>query len=387
MAKLTVQDWDTDPANNTDINSINIQGTAPVSNFDDALRNVMAQVKAGLDYKQVLATKTGNYTAVLLDNNAFHTFTGATPTLTLTAAATLGANWHYNGYSSGGPIIIDPNGSETINGATTYTVPQYCEFSVKCDGSAFTCIVNISDRQASTTLASATTTDLNTATSQNVTISGTTTITSFGTATNGLTRYVTASGAFIVTNNANIITVTGADMTTVVGDNFKMVGNGTAWVMSRYTRVSNYAYNTTTATTSGTSKDFTIPSGAKRITVSFSGVSTNGTSGISLQIGAGSAEATGYLNGTVNGAQSTTEFPLTGGSGAAAGVYHGHSLMTLTTSNSWVMSAMISRSDTPVVVSAAGNKTTSGALTIVRVKTTNGTDAFDLGAVTVTAEY
>ena len=52
---------------------------------------------------------------------------------------------------------------------------------------------------------------------------------------------------------------------------------------------------TAVASTSGTSIDFTgIPSWAKRITVMFNGVSTNGTSQQLIQIGSGSVNATGY---------------------------------------------------------------------------------------------
>ena len=47
--------------------------------------------------------------------------------------------------------------------------------------------------------------------------------------------------------------------------------------------------------TSGTAIDFTgIPSWVKRITVMFNGVSTNGTSNLLLQIGAGSVTTSGY---------------------------------------------------------------------------------------------
>lgn len=152
MAKNTVYEWDPVAANNTDIAGINIQGSAAVSNFDNAFRTSMAQIKSGVDYKQVYAVKTGNYTALAIDNNAFHNFTGATPTLSLTAAATLGANWHYDGYSTGGPVIIDPNASELINGATTITVPQYCGFSIKCDGSAFVCVFGTAQTMAQATI-------------------------------------------------------------------------------------------------------------------------------------------------------------------------------------------------------------------------------------------
>lgn len=44
MAKDTVRDWDVTASNNTDIAGIGIQGTNAVSNFDGALRTLMAQV-------------------------------------------------------------------------------------------------------------------------------------------------------------------------------------------------------------------------------------------------------------------------------------------------------------------------------------------------------
>ena len=52
---------------------------------------------------------------------------------------------------------------------------------------------------------------------------------------------------------------------------------------------------TAVASTSGTAITFTgIPSTAKRITVMFNGVSTNGSSDLLLQIGSGSVTTTGY---------------------------------------------------------------------------------------------
>jgi hypothetical protein len=44
MAKTAVTQWDTTAANNTDVGAISIQGTAPVSNFDNAMREMMAQI-------------------------------------------------------------------------------------------------------------------------------------------------------------------------------------------------------------------------------------------------------------------------------------------------------------------------------------------------------
>ena len=90
-------------------------------------------------------TKTDNYTAVAGDLGKLIHFTqiGADKTLTLTAAATLGAGWfcyvRYSGIHSGPTykIIIDPNGSETIDGETTRNMRDGQTFQIVCDGSNF----------------------------------------------------------------------------------------------------------------------------------------------------------------------------------------------------------------------------------------------------------
>lgn len=82
------------------------------------------------------AVKTGNYTVLLADNNAEHRYTAAA-TATLTAAATLGAGWHYTVMADGGAVTIDPNASETINGLTTLVVPNGSSVRIVCDGTNF----------------------------------------------------------------------------------------------------------------------------------------------------------------------------------------------------------------------------------------------------------
>lgn len=84
----------------------------------------------------ILSVKAGNYTAVLLDYGVFLRFT-ATATLSLTAAATLGANWRITVIADGGSVTIDPNGSETINGLTTIMVPNGTTATIICDGTSF----------------------------------------------------------------------------------------------------------------------------------------------------------------------------------------------------------------------------------------------------------
>jgi hypothetical protein len=145
---------------------------------------------------------------------------------------------------------------------------------------------------------------------------------------------------------------------------------------------------TSVVTTSGTAVDFTgIPSWVKRITAMFADVSTNGTSGVSVQIGdSGGIETAGYAAATSNGSSSTTEFPLSGGSGAPPGVLHGVFTLVLVSGNTWSASSVISRTDVAAAFSMAGSKTLSNAIDRVRIRTGNGTDAFDAGLVNILYE-
>ncbi len=150
---------------------------------------------------------------------------------------------------------------------------------------------------------------------------------------------------------------------------------------------------TAVASTSGTSIDFTgLPSWVKRITVMFNGVSTNGTSGFLIQVGAGSVETSGYVSGTSNVANGAVGTLVTSTAGfvalsvTAAGSTNS-GIVTLATlgSNIWVAggSTYYSGSSTFVV---AGNKTTSGTLDRVRITTVNGTDTFDAGSINILYE-
>jgi hypothetical protein len=95
-----------------------------------------ARTNLGVDVAVAYASKSANYTALATDNNAIHRFSAAA-TLSLTAAATLGAGWHYTVIADGGAVTIDPNGSEQVNGGSTETIPQGFTATIICDGSAF----------------------------------------------------------------------------------------------------------------------------------------------------------------------------------------------------------------------------------------------------------
>ena len=62
-------------------------------------------------------------------------------TQTLTAAATLGDAWAIDVIvASGATLVLDPNGSENIDGATTKSIAGPAQGRIVCDGSAFWCL-------------------------------------------------------------------------------------------------------------------------------------------------------------------------------------------------------------------------------------------------------
>ena len=77
-----------------------------------------------------------------------------------------------------------------------------------------------------TTIASGSTVNLATATSNTVTVTGTSTINSFGTIASGARRALIFSGVCTVTNSANIINVTGANIVTAANQTLEYVSLG-----------------------------------------------------------------------------------------------------------------------------------------------------------------
>ncbi|WP_221155128.1 hypothetical protein [Rhizobium lentis] len=193
----------------------------------------------------VYATKTGDYTALVTDNNAWHRYT-ATATVTLTAAATLGTSWRYKITADGGDVTIDPNASELINGASTLVVPNGYSTTIVCTGTAFYSDGLVSNTslaaafaQPYVDVASAATADIGAVSSWNVRITGTTTITSFGTVAAGTVRDVVFAGALTLTHNATslILPNGGTNILTTAGDTLRAVSLGSGnWRVTEYQR-------------------------------------------------------------------------------------------------------------------------------------------------------
>jgi hypothetical protein len=151
---------------------------------------------------------------------------------------------------------------------------------------------------------------------------------------------------------------------------------------------------TAVASTSGTAIDFTsIPSWVKRVTVMYSGVSTNGTSNYLVQIGSGSVTGSGYasaafsIDGTnATGVSTSTAGFLTARLSTAAALFTGSIVISNITGNTWVESGSLINISAGWGTTSTGSLALAGVLDRIRITTANGTDTFDAGSINILYE-
>jgi hypothetical protein len=144
---------------------------------------------------------------------------------------------------------------------------------------------------------------------------------------------------------------------------------------------------------SSTSVEFTteISSTAKRITVMVTDLSTTGTSNLQLQIGSGSYVTSGYSSsGTGFSGSSVSTVSLTTGLALANTIVASGELSTIgtlinITGNTWIWSSVGQRTSGQTVVTS-GVLALSGTLDRLRITTVNGTDTFDAGTINIVCE-
>ena len=166
----------------------------------------------------------------------------------------------------------------------------------------------------------------------------------------------------------------------------------TAYVDSSVATAARMVTGTAVSSTSGTAIDFTgIPSWAKRVTVMFSGVSTNGTSATLLQVGSTTFSTSGYTSscgainsGTAQAAQ-TIGFLLTTFPVSAGVVSSGFVALSFLSANNWVLSGSMQTniSSGGIFLSSGVSPSLAGALDRIRITTVNGTDTFDAGTINI----
>ena len=217
-------------------------------------------------------------------------------------------------------------------------------------------------------------------------------VSSFSAGTTGFTPSTGTTGA--VTLAGTLIAANGGTGLTSPGTSGNVLtSNGSAWTSSSGSRVT---LATAQASTSGTSIDFTsIPAGVKRITVMFTGVSTD-TSGAGgavkiIQIGdSGGFETTGYSSSASTGSSSnsayTNGFLLEPVSVASATLDGAISFFLASSGNySWVASGVLGSSDSGTRMSG-GSKSLSAELDRIRITTGGGTATFDAGEINIQYE-
>lgn len=176
-----------------------------------------------------------------------------------------------------------------------------------------------------------------------------------------------------------------------------VANGGTAAITAAAARASlgagqDIQLQTAVATTSGTSIDFTgIPSGVKRVTMMFNGVSTSGGSVVLIQLGTSSGiDAAGYtatgaaIIGSTGTVDSSIGFPF-GNSNDAAGAMHRNAVLTHMGGNVWEIHGGM-RQVTLRVGLSVGGKTLSNILDRVRLTSTTP-DTFDAGSVSISWEF
>jgi hypothetical protein len=402
-----IAEYSSTPASNTAINTIGIAGTNSPANFDNALRQLMADLATartdGALASMPYATKSAGYTLLTTDRGKLIDCTAALE-IELLAAATAGAGFFFLVKGNGGAVTLDPNGVEEINGSSTSaSVANGASAIVACNGTAW---FTVTIGAGGATLTSLEGLTLGAGDMLYATAADTLADLAIGTA-----------GQFLVTNSGatapewaskptlvsleGLSLVAGDVLYATAADTLARLPKGTAGqalVMNSSATAPEWGAGivsgTAQATTSGTSIDFTsIPSWVKRVTISLVGVSTNGTSHLLVQIGdSGGVETSGYLgtSAQVSGSSGATAFTAGFGiySGAAATVLHGSIVLSLVDAAAftWAAAGMFAHTDTARNIPTAGSKSLTATLDRVRLTTVNGTDAFDAGQVNILYE-
>jgi len=330
MAKTKISEFDSTPANNTDIDSINIaEGCAP-SGINNAIRELMSQLK-----DQQTGASADNFTVGgNLAVTGTSAFTGAT---TFTGAVVM---------STALPVASGGTGASTAGNART----------------------NLSAASSG-------------ANSDITSITGLTTALTVAQGGTGAATH-TSKGVLIGNGTSAVTTVSPGTSGNV------LTSDGTNWTSS-----TSLNSGTAQASTSGTSIDFTsIPSWVKRVTVMFNGVSTNGSSIVQVQIGSGSVTTSGYAgSATGMGVGVTTNLYTSGlvlftNNESSSAVRVGQAVITLVSGNIYSMSANTSLTNVATTSLTSSVVTLGGVLDRVRITTVNGTDTFDAGSINILYE-
>ena len=203
----------------------------------------------------------------------------------------------------------------------------------------------------------------------------------------------TASGLQVTSDNSGVIQFqqNGSNTVTIPA------GTGTTAVQGVSTNIVIPGAQISTNTGSATpiTLSSSIPSWVRRVTINLKSFGTNNTSIPLVRIGPSSgAVSSGYLSSgialsssVVSFATSTSGFPLTGQWSSSIAL-HGSMILSLidASTNTWVAIGTFGRSDSGGGSTMAGSISLAGALFIVTLATTSGTDLFNNGTANILYE-
>ncbi len=328
-----------------------------------------------------------------------------------------GQSWLYNGVVY--MVLIAGNTSPTTSPSNWLAIGVRTVNGTAPDSSGN---ITIEDRLGTAKASAATTTIGTIGSGDYFHITGTTPISSFGAAAiAGIRRTLGFDAALTITNGSNLICPGAVNITTIAGMVIEVVAETTTiWrvvsithpnismaelgyldgltsnIQTQFNSKQMIVQGTVVNTTTGTAIDFTgIPSWAKKISVMFNSVGTNGSSNLILRIGSSTVDVTstyvgvgGYTGNTNNcaGYIDTTGFQVTGVNSSS---FTFSGILTLLNLSSYVY-CLNGNLACPISYAynhlSAGTKTLSGPLDRIRITTINGTDIFNAGQINIMYE-
>lgn len=202
-------------------------------------------VSGTLTQVEAVNAQTGtSYTIVAGDHAKLVTLSNASSVAVTLGQATgsFAAGWFCDVANKGAGVVTITPTTSTINGAATLVLSRGQSVRVVSDGTNWQVAQGRGIAGATTTVASASTTDIGAIATDRVSITGTTTITSFGSTPNQV-RFGTFAGALTLTHNAtSLILPSGASITTAAGDSFTATSDGSGnWRVLHYSKADGTA--------------------------------------------------------------------------------------------------------------------------------------------------